>query len=218
MSKETNKHIIKAKDIPLHIKKKLLESKKEIEARQNSKDALGSISNTDNKKGNTFLDRLLYILPILISEKKENNEMDKNEEKDINNTNAIDEIIDLLNTDINDLPNVLSQKLDKVLIPKMDLDEIKNIYTAPLDKIIIRHEKETNNHFISGEFKVTYLDEKYYEVAYDLYFQNPNEKWIKMSSKSKPINIERKLKPEAIAELREKKNIVYEINPPSDDD
>ena len=100
-----------------------------------------------------------------------------------NKVNIPEEIIDLLNTNIEDLPNVLSQKLDKLLIPKMDLDEIKNIYTKPLDKIIIRHEKETNNTYVSGEFKVSYLDEKYYEVSYDLYFQNKNEKWIKLGNR-----------------------------------
>ena len=137
-------------------------------------------------------------------------------ENKVNKVNIPDEIIDLLNTNIEDLPNVLSQKLDKLLIPKMDLDEIKNIYTQSLDKIIIRHEKETNNTYVSGEFKVSYLDEKYYEVSYDLYFQDKNEKWIKMSSKSNPISSERRLKPEAIAELRDKKTVAYEIFPPSE--
>lgn len=137
-------------------------------------------------------------------------------ENNANKVNVSKEILDLLNTDIKDLPNVLSQKLDKLLITKMDLDEIKNIYTTPLDKIIIRHEKETNNKFISGEFKVLYLDENHYEVAYDLYFQNENEKWIKMSSKSNPISSERRLKPEAIEELKREKCITYEINSPSE--
>jgi hypothetical protein len=143
--------------------------------------------------------------------------MNKIENRKNSENNVINDIKDILFKvdilDINDLSNVLSKELDK-LLPKMDLDEIKNIYTASLDKIIIRYEKETNNRFISGEFKVLYLDNSSYEVAYDLYFQNQNEKWIRMSSKSNPLSCERKLKPEAIAELREKKTIVYEINPP----
>ncbi len=127
--------------------------------------------------------------------------------------NSIDDF--LAEIDLVEIANAVTESLNRTLRPKMDLDEIKNIYTNPLDKIIIHHEKESNNKFISGEFKVSYLDENHYEVSYDLYFQNINEKWIKMSSKSNPIESARKLKPEAIAELRDKKTIIYEINQPS---
>ena len=154
-----------------------------------------------------------YILPYY-KEKKMNkyDEENKNEDLMLNSIEDFLEEIDLV-----EIANAVTETFNRALCPKMDLDEIKNIYTRPLDKIIIRHEKETNNKFISGEFKISYLDDNHYEVAYDLYFQNINEKWIKMSSKSKPINSEKKLKPEAIEELKKEKCVIYEINQPAKD-
>lgn len=125
--------------------------------------------------------------------------------------NSINEAFD----DIGDIPNAIIKSLDSAIRPKMELDEIKNIYTSPLDKVILRYERKTGNTFISGDFKVAYIDDEYYEVSYDLYFQDNKRQWIKQSSKSMPINSEKYLKPEAIKELCEKKTIIYEINPPS---
>ena len=144
--------------------------------------------------------------------------MCKYEEKN-NNDDLILNSIDVFLEEIDfvEIANAVTETFNRALCPKMDLDEIKNIYTNPLDKIIIRHEKESNNKFISGEFKVSFLDDNHFEVAYDLYFQNINEKWIKMSSKSQPISSDKKLKPEAIEELKKEKCIIYEIEHPAMD-
>ena len=140
------------------------------------------------------------------------NKYDEENKKDDLMLNSIEDFLEEI--DVVEIANAVTESFNRALCPKMDLDEIKNIYTKPVDKIIIRHEKETNNTFVSGEFKVSYLEDNFYEVSYDLYFQDKNEKWIKMSSKSKPISCEKKLKPEAIEELKKEKSIIYEIEQP----
>ena len=111
---------------------------------------------------------------------------------------------------------VIIETLRNLLMKKYELDEIKKLYSEEVDKHIIDQLKLFSNKFVGGNFKITYIDEGHYEVSYDLYFkeENNDEECLKKTYKSKLLDLQKYLKPEAITELREKKTIVYEITPP----
>ena len=108
--------------------------------------------------------------------------------------------------------NVIDTFLSVVIEPNMALDEIAKIYSAKLDGII-RNEQAKGLKYVGGTFKISYADEKYFNLSFELYFQDENDEWVKKDSKSKPQKVEY-LNDDALAELRAQKEIIYEIDEP----
>lgn len=133
----------------------------------------------------------------------------------------LDEIINLNEIEIavklgKDILAEVLQSASRLLNSSMELDEFKEIYTKPLDKVILVEEERTGDKFVGGEFKVYYLDEKSFGLSYSLYFQNEKEEWKKMSAKSNPMDTYH-LSSKAIQELTEKRTIVYDVEPPTEE-
>lgn len=80
----------------------------------------------------------------------------------------------------------VGKKLDSLDLT-MSLDELLNTYGENLDKIIIREEQDKKCSFLGGELKISRVDEKHYECAYSLYFEDANESVHALESKSKPL-------------------------------
>ena len=108
--------------------------------------------------------------------------------------------------------DVIDTFLSVVIGTDMELDELAKIYSAKLDGII-RDEQSKGLKYVGGTFKISYVDEKTFNLAFELYFQDENDEWIKKASKSKPQKSEY-LNEKAFAELRAQKEIVYEIDEP----
>ena len=108
--------------------------------------------------------------------------------------------------------NVLDTFLNVVINPNMELDEIAKVYSEKLDGTII-DEQAKGNKYVGGTFKILYANEKYFNLSFELYFQDKNDEWVKKDSKSKPQKTEY-LSEKALNELRSKKEITYEIDEP----
>lgn len=108
--------------------------------------------------------------------------------------------------------DVIDTFLSVIIQPDMDLDELAKIYSEKLDGII-RDEQKKGLDYVGGNFKISYVNEKFFDLSFELYFQDEKDEWFKKHSKSKPQKIEY-LNEKAVAELRAQKEIVYEIDEP----
>ena len=108
--------------------------------------------------------------------------------------------------------NVVDTFLSVIISPNMELDELAKIYSAKLDGIV-RNEQAKGLTYVGGTFKIFYADENFFNLSFELYFQDENDEWVKKDAKSKPQKTEY-LNDNALAELRAQKEIVYEIDEP----
>lgn len=97
----------------------------------------------------------------------------------------------------------------------MSLDQLLNIYGDNLDKIIIREEQDKKCSFIGGELKISRLDEKRYECAYSLYFEDAGESVHAVESKSKPLEMQF-LTEDFRQRLNKEGTLKFEIDEPSE--
>lgn len=107
---------------------------------------------------------------------------------------------------------VIDTFLNVIIKPNMELDEIAKVYSEKLDGTIF-DEQAKGNKYVGGTFKILYANERYFNLSFELYFQDKNDEWVKKDSKSKPQKTEY-LSEKALSELRSKKEITYEIDEP----
>ena len=107
-----------------------------------------------------------------------------------------------------------------VQLGKLDLStsltELLEHCGKALDKIILREEHEKNCSYISGELRVSRLDDKNYECGYSLYFDDDDESVHTLEAKTKPLELKFLTKD---FQLILKKNGVlkFEIEEPSEE-
>ena len=118
----------------------------------------------------------------------------------------------LFGKDDSDTENVIDSFLSVVIKRDMEIDELAKLYSAKLDEII-RKEISNNLSYVGGTFNISYLDEKAFELSFELFFQDAEKDWVKKESKStpQPINY---LTENAVKELRTEKVISFEVDPP----
>ena len=97
---------------------------------------------------------------------------------------------------------------------EMDIEESAAFYTKDIDAFIRVSEKNSGNTYVAGQLIFQYVNAELFLLMLDLYFQNGNGKWVKQRSQT--TQALKYLKPAAAQELREKKEISFEIDPPED--
>lgn len=100
---------------------------------------------------------------------------------------------------------------------KLSLEELADSYSKKLDTLILKQEKENNYQYIGGELKIYYIDIKYFGIYVSLYFQDENKQWKKTSIKSNPQKA-KYIRKDAFEELISKRTIVFEVEPPKNED
>lgn len=96
---------------------------------------------------------------------------------------------------------------------EMDIDEAAKFYTEKLDAYMMSAKTRAQDELIAGQLTFQYVDEKVFLIKLDLYYPNPNGQWMQESSQT--TRQLKYLKPAAAQELREKKEISFEIDPPA---
>lgn len=71
----------------------------------------------------------------------------------------------------------------------VSLEELQTRYGSALDEIILREEERNHCNFLSGEFKISAVDEKFYRCAYALYFEDADEKFHTLEAQTKDLDI-----------------------------
>jgi len=97
---------------------------------------------------------------------------------------------------------------------EMDIEEAAAFYTKDIDAFIRASEKNSGNTYVAGQLIFQYVNAELFLLMLDLYFQTGNGKWVKQRSQT--TQALKYLKPAAAQELREKKEISFEIDPPED--
>ncbi len=97
---------------------------------------------------------------------------------------------------------------------ELDIDEAASFYTQGIDDVILAEQKNKNILYVGGQLKLQYIDENIFLLKLDLYFQDAEEKWVQRSTQT--TKALKYLTPQAVQELREKREISFEIDPPKE--
>ena len=124
--------------------------------------------------------------------------------------NSFDNFVNNLMTDIVGKAKTF---LNIIFKPNMTIDELAESCSKALDKKIIE-EKKKELKYQGGILKFSYKDEKFFTMGYELYFQNKQDKWIKVSADTEQeIDF---LNEKSIEELKKKNVIEYDIEEPKE--
>ena len=118
--------------------------------------------------------------------------------------------------ELDDFGKKFSNMLDdiKEMNEGMSLDALLENYGEKLDKIILDEERDKKCSYISGEFKISALDEKNYQCSYALYFEDANESIHTSEAKTKPLEM-KFLTEDFKQSLNREKVLKFEIEEPS---
>lgn len=99
-----------------------------------------------------------------------------------------------------------------LLNPNMKIEDIADVVSSRLDPIIIEHEKK-GLHYSAGKFYIKAADEKHFQLEFEIFFKDDEDKWHKLSNQSEPRDI--KLLEEGAAKTLQKlKSIEFPISAP----
>lgn len=102
----------------------------------------------------------------------------------------------------------------KDILPKIGLEEmIRANYSDKLDQMILAEKVRSESEYVGGQFNVVLLNEKSFKLAIEMYFRDKNQKWLKQSVESEPLQT-KYLNKKDFAELSRNKKISYEIDAP----
>lgn len=118
---------------------------------------------------------------------------------------------------VDKLGELFLQEVDKIFSllkasPPQSLEEITTAYSDEMDQMILKIEQEHALFFRGGIFDFHYVNEKFFKITIDLFFQDQEQKWKKQSAKQS-LSI-KQLIPEAAEELRTKGKVSFDIDPP----
>lgn len=124
--------------------------------------------------------------------------------------NLFDNFVNSLMTDIAGKAKTF---LNIIMKPNMTIYELAESCSKELDKKIIE-EKKKELKYQGGSLKFSYKNEKFFTIGYELYFQNKQEKWVKVSADTEQeIDF---LNEKSIEELKKKNTIEYDIEEPKE--
>ncbi|WP_287770923.1 hypothetical protein [Megasphaera sp.] len=84
--------------------------------------------------------------------------------------------------------------------------------SANIDAFTLNVERDKNCKYRGGELIYQYIDDLFFRTTLELYFQNQQNKWIKMKSEGKPISMDWLIEESSI-KLKEKRIIKFNIEP-----
>ena len=97
---------------------------------------------------------------------------------------------------------------------EMDIEEAAAFYTKDIDSFIRISEQKSGNSYVAGNLIFQYVNAEIFLLLLDLYFQDASGKWVKQRSQTtRQLKF---LKPTAAQELREKREISFEVDPPEE--
>ncbi len=67
--------------------------------------------------------------------------------------------------------------------PNMKIEDIKEVAMPRLIELIEKHEKE-GLQYSAGKFHVRYADDKHFQLEFEMYFKDDEDKWHKVGNES----------------------------------
>lgn len=99
-----------------------------------------------------------------------------------------------------------------LLNPNMKIEDIADVVSSRLDPVIVEHEKQ-GLHYSAGKFYIKAADEKHFQLEFEIFFKDDEDKWHKLANQSEPRDI--KLLEEGAAKTIQKLKVIeFPINAP----
>lgn len=99
-----------------------------------------------------------------------------------------------------------------LLNPNMKIEDIADVVSSRLDPVIIEHEKN-GLHFSAGKFYIKAPDDKHFQLEFEIFFKDDDDKWHKLANQSELRDIDLLEKGAAIT-IQKLKSIEFPINAP----
>ncbi len=106
--------------------------------------------------------------------------------------------------------------IDKLLLTiagPLTIDNLADYYAKGCDKVIIEAKKSEKLEYVYGKLTASLRKNSGIQFSAELYFQNPDGKWIKKTMESSLIAVGRFHGP-SVEELTAGGDLSFEINPP----
>ncbi len=116
-------------------------------------------------------------------------------------------------TIIDNLVNDLISFIGGLFRKQETIDDFVNKFSNKTDKIIVEESKK-GNVYGAGRFYIKWKDDNYFRYSFELYFKTKNGDFQKVAGDKESVPI-KFLNKDARNELREKKEIVYDIESPN---
>lgn len=89
---------------------------------------------------------------------------------------------------VKDIFQEISKQLNRVGF-NVSLEELQDRYDDALQKIILDEEREKNCRYISGEFKISAVDEEKYQCSYAMYFEDADGSYHVLEAQTKLLDL-----------------------------
>ena len=99
-----------------------------------------------------------------------------------------------------------------LLNPNMKIEDIADVVSSRLDPVIIANEKK-GLHYSAGKFYIKAPDDKHFQLEFEMFFKDDDDKWHKLANQSELRNIEL-LEEGAAKTIQKLKVIEFPINAP----
>ena len=99
-----------------------------------------------------------------------------------------------------------------LLNPNMKIEDIADVVSSRLDPVIITNEKK-GLHYSAGKFYIKAPDDKHFQLEFEMFFKDDDDKWHKLANQSELRNIEL-LEEGAAKTIQKLKVIEFPINAP----
>jgi len=96
--------------------------------------------------------------------------------------------------------------------PNMTLEDIADVASPRLDELIRKHEADGLT-YSAGKFHIKYADEKHFQLEFEMYFKDKEDKWQKVANESELREL-KLLEEGASKTLSKLKVITFPIEPP----
>ena len=96
-----------------------------------------------------------------------------------------------------------------LLKPNMKIEDIKEVAMPRLAELIEKNEKN-GLQYSAGKFHVKYADEKHFQLEFEMYFKDDEDKWHKVGNESELRELEL-LEDSAAKTLRALKDVTFPI-------
>lgn len=96
--------------------------------------------------------------------------------------------------------------------PNMKIEDIAEVVSSRLDSVIIEHEKK-GLHYSAGKFYIKSVDEKNFQLEFEMFFKDDSDKWHKLANQSELRDISL-LEQGAVITLQKLKVIEFPISAP----
>ena len=67
--------------------------------------------------------------------------------------------------------------------PNMKIEDIAEVVSSRLDSVIIENETK-GLHYSAGKFYIKYIDEKNFQLQFEMFFKDNDDKWHKLANES----------------------------------